>query len=95
MISSLMKLKFIALAAKYGVQVEHFVPGEAVISIATWREYQTRFLQLIDDLRNDPNIYSITYDDTTGFVYIYYDHTSLDNKATIDNWLHIFRKYSF
>ncbi|MEI3607802.1 hypothetical protein SPD48_19130 [Pseudogracilibacillus sp. SE30717A] len=95
MISNVTKLKFIALAAKYGVQVEHFVPGEVVISIATWRRHKTNFFQLMDDLRNDPNIYSITFDETTGFVYISYDHSSLNNKATINNWLHIFKRYSF
>lgn len=95
LISNVMKLKLIALAAKHGIQVEHFTPGEIIVSIETWREYYDNLLQLIDDLNLDPNIQSITFDPSIGYVYIYYDHSALQHKETINNWIRIFEKYSF
>lgn len=90
-----MKLKLIALAAKHGIQVEHFTPGEVIVSIETWREYYDSLLQLIDDLNRDPNIQSITFDPTLGYVYIYYNHDALQHKETINNWIRVFERYSF
>lgn len=90
-----MKLKLIALAAKHGIQIEHFTPGEVIVSIETWREYYDSLLQLIDDLNRDPNIQSITFDPSVGYVYIDYDHSALQHKETINNWIRIFEKYSF
>src|SRR5690625_80201 len=95
MISYTMKLKLITLAAKHGIQVEHFAPGEVIISIDTWQEYEESFIELVDDLHGDPNIYSISFDASTGFVYIKYDHTALENKENINNWIKIFEQYSF
>lgn len=95
MISNVMKLKLIALAAKHGVQVEHFAPGKVIVSIETWQENEEQLLSLIDDLNNDENIYSINFDPQRGFVHIEYDHNALNDQETINNWLRIFEKYSF
>ncbi|MFD2131540.1 hypothetical protein ACFSKI_10010 [Pseudogracilibacillus auburnensis] len=93
MITASKKLKLLTLATKYGVEVENFFPGNIVISIAAWDRYETKIIQLMEDLKSDPHIKNIIWDQ--GVVNIHYVEHALDDKKIINDWLRIFEKYSF
>ncbi|MBO1005568.1 hypothetical protein [Pseudogracilibacillus auburnensis] len=93
MITASKKLKLLTLATKYGVEVENSFPGNIVISIATWDRHETKMIQLIEDLKGDPHIKNIIWDQ--GIVNIHYYEHALEDRNIINHWLRIFEKYSF
>ena len=92
MISPITKLKLFTLATKYGIEIEHFTPGEVSATIGTWEQHSTQLHYLMNDFRADPHIHSITFND--GVVHILYDHDALEEQETIDRWLKLFDEYS-
>lgn len=93
MISAAMKFKLLTLATKYGVEIEHFSPGSVAASIASWRQFEKKFISIIEELRNDPSIYKVIWDQ--GYVEVQYDSVALNDPLIINGWLQILERYSF
>ena len=94
MISVSMKFKLLALATKYGVQIRKAVPGEVIVQIATWHQYEEKFLQIINDLQQDGAIKSIMANPRTGVVQVFYDESALEDQTVIRRWLRMLDSYS-
>lgn len=94
MISPITKLKLVSLAAKYGVTVEKFTPGEVTVHVETLHQFKGQINYLISDFRDDPHVYSISVDESENLVHIIYDHDALEETETINRWLNILDEYT-
>lgn len=88
-----MKLKLFALASKYGVEIIQSVPGHVIVRIATWHRHEHKIVDLINELKNDENIYSITWE--RGVVEIQYNPNVVNDRSAINYWFHLLDKYGF
>lgn len=87
MISPITKLKLFTLAKRYGIQIERSTPGELSAKIATFQQNYRQLMYLIDDFRKDPDIYSITMNESNSIVHVEYNQDALAEQETINRWV--------
>lgn len=77
MLSSAEKIKFLALGAKYKINISSHVPGYIMLTIGAWNGHKEKIIALIDALEKHAYVKDITFDNAV--VEIYYDNDLLEN----------------
>lgn len=89
MLSPMMKLKLLQLATKYGIQIVEYRPGYVQVHIARWAQYEHRLNQIIEKIKQYPEITSVIHSRHTNIISIHYDETMFASKSAINYWFNI------
>lgn len=84
-----MKLKLLQLATKYGIQIIEFQKGYVQVHVAKWNQYEQQLMEVIEKIKDYPEIKAIELSEHTKTIVIYYDETMFSSETAIKNWLHI------
>lgn len=84
------KLHLFTLMRKYEVNVIAYSPGNVVVRIGSWWQYEEVFEEILTELGAEPQIYSITVDDN--LVTVNFDSAILEDTVKIGQLLSLIKK---
>ena len=85
MMEPLTKLRLLALAAKYRIEMIYHAEGHIIVRINNWHLIDRKIDDMVHMFAQDPAIYSIRVDSPE--VDITYDPNILFDQAVIQRWL--------
>lgn len=91
MLTTYTKLQLFALMAKYDVDVISYSPGNVVVRIGRWRQYQEIFSEILEIVRKEPLIFSVTVFENT--ISVLYDPVIIEESGKIQELLTLIKKY--
>ncbi|APH04861.1 HMA2 domain-containing protein [Bacillus weihaiensis] len=92
--NTLVHTKIEKLLKKYEIIVKHYLPGRIRLGFSEWEEKSESVITMLDELRKDPDIYSIEFTKETGSVLILFNKEEMNNRSTLERWLRTIEKYA-
>jgi hypothetical protein len=74
------------LLLKNKIKVMHFNPGRIRVKSSLWVN-KPNMKRLVEELEQDPKIYSVTYTEEVGSLLILFDKSILNDYSQIEKWL--------
>ena len=81
------------LLKEYGLELKHFLPGRVRVAIVNWQGREKLILNLLEEIKNDPDVISMDFTKETSTVLIYYNKKAIHNPMTVNRWKAQIKKY--
>jgi len=85
MIQPLTKLRLLALAAKYRIEMLHHSDGHIIARINNWHLIEYKIDEIVEMFTADPHIHSIQIENRV--IDITYDSVALTDEDVVQRWL--------
>jgi hypothetical protein len=80
------------LLKKYQITILHYLPGRIRLGSPLWKKETNTLNYLIEELKKEKRIHSISYTKETGSLLVIYDASPIYDSKHIEKWFQIVEK---
>lgn len=91
--NAVVQRKVRSLLERYQVEVLHHTPGRVRVRIKNWNNNRSLLNRLLEDVKMDPAVDSVSFTEETGSILIHYHQDRVKEPTTHTRWQGLFDKY--